>query len=136
MKIAVRRSVFETNSSSVHAVSLVPRDDIARWLDGDDAIYCYEPLMRDEQVLTRSRSAEEDERQRQLLEQFGYLYEDCVPMLTGGVFRDELTSEDTIDGRMRCLYQGDGSGMIGFDIDISAYERGDKEIEVRYEARN
>ena len=35
MKIATRRNVFETNSSSVHAIAVLTRDDLARWKAGE-----------------------------------------------------------------------------------------------------
>lgn len=35
MKIQIRRGVFETNSSSTHSITICPKKEYQRWVDGE-----------------------------------------------------------------------------------------------------
>lgn len=56
MKIQIRRSVFETNSSSVHSITMCSKDDFEKW--GNLGYYFYHPYGKPYVIGTREQMIE------------------------------------------------------------------------------
>ena len=54
MKRQIRRGVFETNSSSVHSITMCSDDEYKKWMNGDAYVHKY-----NNKILTRDEIIEE-----------------------------------------------------------------------------
>ena len=70
MKIQIRRGLFETNSSSVHSITIVPESEIDKWRKGE-LFYSYD----DEKLIPISEIENYDPDCVSNFEDFGDEYE-------------------------------------------------------------
>ena len=70
--LQIRRSVFETNSSSVHSMTMCSKDEYDKWKDGD-LYYC-------DDFITREKAVEivEEERMKWDRDKVGLPIDDAV----------------------------------------------------------
>ena len=62
MKEVIRRGIFETNSSSVHSITMCSDDMYIRWLSGDGVYYDYD----DDKLVEISEEVAESDSYRYL----------------------------------------------------------------------
>lgn len=68
--IQIRRNIFETNSSSVHSITLCSEDEFQKWKNGEIFFDRYEEKFLTPKEAQEVKKEQERERER-LIEQYG-----------------------------------------------------------------
>ena len=77
--IQIRQNIFETNSSSVHSITLCTEDEFQKWKNGEIFFDRWEEKFLTPKEAEEVKKEQEKERER-LIEQFGnddYLDDEC-----------------------------------------------------------
>lgn len=83
MKYNIRTIIFETNSSSVHSITMCMKDDYTKWCNG-------ELLMRDGQFLEKEKAKLENAKDL-------VKYEGCSDDEIDRYLKDEISLSDLVD---------------------------------------
>lgn len=111
MKQFIRSNTFETNSSSVHSLSIVNKDDFEKFKAGELYYYRYGEFIKREDILYLEEFKAENYNSEEDIDNFLYYFCD-------GDYSYLYTS-DGLDYCAETVYDKEGNEKIAFSVYIS-----------------